>query len=86
MSDKQTLQEWAGAGVSKMTIALVFTDIVGSTELLRKLGDDRWIEMLMEHFYRARAHIDVNYGHEIKLIGDSVMAAFRSADDALNFA
>jgi class 3 adenylate cyclase len=82
----QTLQEWAGAGANKTTLALVFTDIVNSTAIGNTLGDDRWIELLMRHFARARElkqHYDC---YEIKVIGDSFMVAFRTAYDALKFA
>ncbi len=48
---RDTLQEWAGAGPASMTtLALVFTDIVGSTELATQNGDKKWIEILMKHF------------------------------------
>src|SRR5215211_1517058 len=82
-----TLQQWAGAGPKFMTtLALVFTDIVGSTELAVKNGDKKWIEILMQHFRRARQIKDACGGYEIKLIGDAYMVAFRTAADAFQFA
>ena len=82
-----TLQEWAGAGPTSMTtLALVFTDVVGSTDLAVKSGDKKWIEILMRHFRQARRIKDLCDGYEIKPIGDAYMAAFRTAVDAFQFA
>jgi hypothetical protein len=84
---RATLQEWAGAGSMAMTtLALVFTDIVGSTDLAVKNGDKKWIEILMKHFQQARRIKDVCNGYEIKPIGDAYMVAFRTAADAFQFA
>ena len=79
----QTLEEWAG---SSRMVALVFTDIVDSTSLANKLGDERWIEILLNHFAQARWLMSGFDCYEIKIIGDSFMVAFRTAVDALDFA
>lgn len=82
-----TLQEWAGASkTSRTTLALVFTDIVGSTALCLGLGDEQWIELLIKHFAQARKHLGSYDHYDIKVIGDSFMVVFRTAADALNFA
>ncbi len=78
----QTLEEWAG---SSRMVALVFTDIVDSTSLANKLGDEQWIEILLNHFQQARWLMSGFDCHEIKIIGDSFMVAFRTAVDALDF-
>jgi class 3 adenylate cyclase len=80
---EKTLLEWAGT--EKRQVALVMTDIIGSTALA-KGGDDKWVEMLKVHFHRARLLRDRFKGYEIKLIGDAYMAVFYTSDDALNFA
>lgn len=79
----KTLQEWAGAS---RIVALVFTDVVDSTTLGNALGDEEWIEVLRKHFEEARFHMSFHDCHEIKIIGDSFMVAFRTAVDALDFA
>ena len=79
----KTLQQWAGS--TKM-IALVFTDIVDSTDLGVRLGDERWIQLLRKHFARARSLMKKFDCYEIKIIGDSFMVAFRDAVQALDFA
>lgn len=81
----QSLQEYAGAPHNKGTLALVFTDIVGSTELNNHFSDDDWLSILLEHFGRARRLIDDHHGYLIKFIGDSCMVAFRTTVDAYHF-
>lgn len=78
----QTLQEWAGAS---RIFALVFTDIVDSTTLANQLGDEKWSELIQEHFAQARRLMSKYEHHEIKTIGDSFMVVFRTALDALDF-
>jgi class 3 adenylate cyclase len=81
----QSLQEYAGASHNKGTLALVFTDIVGSTDLNNHFGDDEWLSILRQHFDRARQLIDAHHGYLIKFIGDSCIVAFRSTVDAFQF-
>ena len=81
----QSLQEYAGAPHNQGTLALVFTDIVGSTELNNHFGDDDRLSILLLHFERARRLIDENHGYLIKFIGDSCMVAFRTTVDAFRF-
>src|SRR6187399_541500 len=38
-----------GASVKRTLATLLFTDIVGSTDLARHLGDSRWQDLLAEH-------------------------------------
>lgn len=83
MTELRTLENWAGA--QRTTLALVFTDIVGSTALGNTMGDERWTEVLIKHFNQARQHIASYDCYEIKIIGDSFMVVFRTAIDALNF-
>jgi class 3 adenylate cyclase len=81
----QSLQQYAGAPHNHGTLALVFTDIVGSTELNNHFGDDEWLCLLLQHFSRAKTLIDEHHGYLIKFIGDSCMVAFRSPVDAFHF-
>lgn len=80
----KTLENWAGS--ARVTVALAFTDIVGSTALGNLLGDDKMGDVRRPHFIQARRFIESYGGYEIKTIGDSFMAVFRTATDALNFA
>jgi class 3 adenylate cyclase len=80
----ETLREWARD--DRVTLAIVFTDMVGSTALGRALGDEQMNGVRRAHFDRSRALLAQHAGREIKTIGDSVMAVFRSIGAALDFA
>src|SRR5256885_13848222 len=79
----RTLEQWAGSGFP--TLALVFTDIIGSTQLAESVGNPEWIKMVLQHFERGRELISRYDGREIKLIGDSFMVVFHNAVDAFGF-
>lgn len=76
--------KWAGD--ERVTLAIVFTDVVGSTALGEELKDDRMNEVRRAHFAQSRKLIEACKGREIKTIGDSFMAAFRSVEKALEYA
>ena len=65
---------------------ILFTDIERNTELLQRLGDQRWRALLREHERITRARLAAHGGTEIKTTGDGFMAAFASAADALECA
>jgi class 3 adenylate cyclase len=68
------------------TITVLFTDMVGSTNLLSRLGPDAGDDLLNRHFAALRGALAVHRGHEVKTLGDGVMAVFDSAGDALGCA
>jgi WD40 repeat protein/class 3 adenylate cyclase/energy-coupling factor transporter ATP-binding protein EcfA2 len=74
------------AGDVRVTLAVVFTDIIGSTALQQELKEYGMNEMRRYHFAQSRKLIEEHKGREIKTIGDSFMAAFRSVDKALDYA
>jgi hypothetical protein len=74
-SNVETLEQWAGS--SHPMLVLLFTDIVDSTAIGKRLGDAAWIKDLEEHFHN---------GYVIKVIGDAFMIAFRNSTDAVDFA
>jgi class 3 adenylate cyclase len=80
----ETLREWARD--DRVTLAMVFTDIVGSTALGRALGDEQMNGVRRAHFGQSRALLAQHTGREIKAIGDSVMAVFRSIGATLDYA
>lgn len=84
MAENLTLLQWLGRPDGQ--IALVFTDIVGSTKLAMSKGDDNWVRVLKCHFARARELKATLNGYEVKLIGDACMMAFKTAWPALQFA
>jgi class 3 adenylate cyclase len=80
---EKSLLEWAGG--NRVTLAIVFTDIVGSTALNVELGDAAMSEVRRQHFAQSTALLAKHAGHEVKTIGDSVMAVFRSVEAALGY-
>ena len=65
------------------TITLLFCDLVGSTALLTRLGDDRGNEVRRDHLMALRDALGRHGGTEIKSLGDGLMVAFSSAADAV---
>ena len=66
--------------------AVLFTDLVGSTELAASVGDTRADEVRTTHFLSMRRAIAACGGAEVKTIGDAIMAQFDSAVAALDCA
>jgi class 3 adenylate cyclase/tetratricopeptide (TPR) repeat protein len=62
--------------------AVLFTDLVGSTELLSQLGDHRFDEVIREHFATLRGCVARHGGHEVKNLGDGLMVVFGDATSA----
>jgi class 3 adenylate cyclase len=65
---------------------LLFTDIVGSTAVLARVGDAAWREMLLAHNVAMRAELERFRGRELKTTGDGFLAAFDSASRAVRCA
>ena len=60
----------------RVLATVVFTDIVGSTELTADMGDRRWTELLEGYYALARNELERFRGREIKTMGDGLLAAF----------
>ena len=61
---------------------VLFTDIVGHTEMMRRLGDERGREVLREHERITREVLKAHGGTEVKTTGDGFMASFGSVTKA----
>ena len=68
------------------TVTFLFTDIEGSTELLKRLGRDRYESVLAEHAGVLRAAVAAHGGRVVDTQGDSLFCAFRSAREAVSAA
>ncbi|NOT02527.1 MAG: adenylate/guanylate cyclase domain-containing protein [Phycisphaerales bacterium] len=79
------LIRWAESA-EYVPLAVVFTDVIGSTRLTRSLGDEKWKEIRETHFRRAREAMSSQRGFQIKTIGDAVMAVFPNSVNAVSFA
>jgi class 3 adenylate cyclase len=64
------------------TVTFLMTDIEGSTELVRRLGD-RWPTVVGEHRRLLREAVDAAAGHEVDSRGEEAFFAFRRAQDAI---
>jgi adenylate cyclase len=73
------------AGTEKK-LAILFADVVGSTQLYESLGDDNAREVVQQCLGVMRQATDGFGGTVIKTMGDEVMSVFPSADDAMNAA
>lgn len=63
-------------------VCIMFTDLVGWTDLGERVGDDPADVLRRQHFAAVRMALTEHRGREIKTAGDSVMATFRSPLDA----
>ncbi len=67
-------------------LTIAFTDIEGSTEMMERLGEDRWIEVMFTHNRMVRDCADDHGGDVVKSQGDGFMIVFASASAALDCA
>ncbi len=58
------------------TLAVLFTDVVGSTAIYSKTGDAPAFRIVTNHFDVMRETVAKHEGSIVKTIGDAVMAAF----------
>jgi class 3 adenylate cyclase len=68
------------------TATVLFTDLVGSTELMSRMGEVAFDELRQAHFAALRSAIEKVGGEEIKRTGGGVMAVFGSVVDAVGCA
>ena len=66
--------------------AVLFTDIVGSTDHLARIGDRAWRELIVAHDDRSRRAIERNGGRLVKSTGDGVLATFEGPAQAVRCA
>src|SRR5262245_41868264 len=67
-------------------VTLLFTDLVDSTELLQRVGDERAHRILRAHRQMLQEAIASHGGEEVKWLGDGLMATFASVADAVRCA
>ncbi|MFL5910842.1 MAG: adenylate/guanylate cyclase domain-containing protein [Gaiellaceae bacterium] len=70
-------------GPRAQRVTLLFTDVVGSTRLFERVGDDAAHELMQRHFALLRATIREHRGREVKSLGDGLMVAFGDPADAV---
>ncbi|MBA3533055.1 MAG: adenylate/guanylate cyclase domain-containing protein [Ardenticatenales bacterium] len=67
-------------------MAVLFTDLGGSTALYARQGDPRAFSLVREHFDVLLRVINHSGGVVVKTIGDAIMAAFPRSENALRAA
>lgn len=65
---------------------MLFTDIVGHTEMMQRLGDAKGRDVLREHERITRDLLRQHGGAEVKTMGDGFMASFGSVTSAIECA
>lgn len=70
-------------GIAIRDIAILFTDIRGSTALYQRIGDLNAYELVQQHFDWLREATVRHGGAVVKTIGDAVMAAYPDAAHAV---
>jgi class 3 adenylate cyclase len=67
-------------------MTIVFTDIEGSTEMMERLGEEAWLELMWGHNKLVRGVVARCGGDVVKSQGDGFMVVFGSAGSALSCA
>jgi class 3 adenylate cyclase len=80
----RTLEQWAAC--REAVLAVAFTDIVGSTAMRERLGDEKMNRLLKAHFDSATHVVCRCRGRLVDTGADETLAVFRTASAALCFA
>jgi class 3 adenylate cyclase len=97
LGDEPCVQiEWSGlrafagfrlAGThNRALVTLLFTDLVDSTAMAKRLGDVAWRDVLSAHYEATRLALERHHGHEVKTTGDGLLATFDGPAAALRCA
>jgi adenylate cyclase len=70
--------------VTSSTVTILFTDMVGSTDLTQSIGDAAAQDVIRAHNFIVRAALSHHNGKEVKHTGDGIMASFDQPLDAVN--
>ena len=75
-----------GRGTDRLLAALMFTDIVGSTELAGRLGDRGWKQLVARHNSTVRRELRRFGGRELDTAGDGFFVRFDRPAQAIDCA
>ena len=75
-----------GPSAERELATVLFTDIVGSTDLAAEIGDDRWLELRALHDEFVRRNLAAFRGREIETTGDGFLATFDGPARAIHCA
>jgi class 3 adenylate cyclase/CheY-like chemotaxis protein len=68
------------------TLSILFTDVVGSTELFSTVAAAEAERLRQVHLQRLTAEVEIFSGRVVKNVGDGLMLAFESARDCVDCA
>jgi class 3 adenylate cyclase len=86
--DVQGVVGWAQApdAGDRFLTTLLFTDVVGSTEMAERLGDRAWKQLLDSHDKAVRGIFETHRGREAGTTGDGFVATFDAPAQAIRCA
>lgn len=73
-------------GIPAGTVTIMFTDIEDSTVISQDSGDQKWAEIVENHFAMLDQVIKRHRGNVVKRLGDGTMTVFGSARDGIDAA
>ncbi|MGY1808851.1 adenylate/guanylate cyclase domain-containing protein [Blastococcus sp. SYSU D00669] len=76
----------SSTSAERALLTIVFTDVVGSTGIADRLGDQRWRELLDRHDDTARQVVTAFGGRLVETAGDGVLATFPGPGRAIEAA
>jgi class 3 adenylate cyclase len=82
------VQGWGRPEITgeRVLATLLMTDIVDSTVIARRMGDQAWKRLITRHAERVRAELDRFRGYEVEPTGDGMLAMFDGAARAVRCA
>jgi len=87
IEDVEELLPWQLRGTTgpgrRVVKTFMFTDIVGSTNLVEALGDDAWENLLRWHDQMLRSMFAAHQGEEVVATGDGFFVGFDTPDAAV---
>jgi class 3 adenylate cyclase len=81
-----TGKEAAPTNESRRPLAILFTDIVGSSEYFARQGDAAGMALISRHNSLLQPVVDAAGGRVVKTIGDSILATFEDLGQAVRAA
>jgi class 3 adenylate cyclase len=76
----------ASEAINRFLATILFVDIVGSTEILARIGDRAWRDLLADHNALARLELERHRGTEVGTIGDGIVVTFDTPSRAVRAA
>ena len=72
-----------GGQVSVKSLTIVFTDLKGSTQMYREIGDGAAFSRVLTHFDVLKSAVEAEGGAIVKTMGDAILAVFHRPAPAL---